>query len=232
MWQRWSLTPSVMGTSEPSNRIVDPEPPDRLRETVVPLADISDTWFRLSSRKYHSPLFWSRLGRYRFDSKNARWGVCYAAQSITSAFQEVFGERIRHSGVLDWDELQLRVWSIETPRSFRGINLFGETLTVINATLQCFVSNYPKSQRWGAGLMDHPANLDGLVYLGRQCGKECLAMFGDQKSPRRYQSKIKTVMLGDLPSWIGFWPMLDRLGVRVDSIPEERSRAPEWALER
>jgi hypothetical protein len=220
-----------MGTSEQSSRIVAPDPPEALGKIVVPLAEISDTWYRISPSRYPSPLFWSRLGRYRFDSEKARWGVCYAAQSITAAFQEVFGERIRHSGVLDWQELQLCVWAIRTPRSFRGINLFGETLTVIRATLQCFVSSYAKSQRWGAALMDHPADLDGLVYLGRQCGTECLAMFGDQKSPRRYQHRIRTGMLGNLSLWSGFWPMLDKLAVRIDSISGERDRHLEWNLE-
>ncbi len=81
---------SDMATSE-REPVVAPEPPAELGDIALPLADIPDTWFRLSSRRYPSPLFWSRLGRYRFDSEGARWGVCYAAGSIPSAFQEVFG---------------------------------------------------------------------------------------------------------------------------------------------
>jgi hypothetical protein len=45
----------------------------------------------------------------------------------------------------------------KTPSGFRVINLFGETLTVTGSTVQCFVSSYSKSQRWGAALMDHSA---------------------------------------------------------------------------
>jgi hypothetical protein len=122
------------------------------------------------------------------------------------------------------------VWFIGTPPGFRAINLFGETLTVIGATLQCFVSGYPKSQRWRAAFMDHSVDLDGLVYIGRRCGKPCLAMFGDSDSPRRHQSDIRTEMLGELQFWDEFWPMLDRLGVRMTSMPQEREKSRGWTL--
>jgi hypothetical protein len=82
------------------------------------------------------------------------------------------------------------------------------------SALQCFVSSYPESQRWGAALMEHTADLDGLVYIGRRCGTSCLAMFGDTDSPRRYQNELRTATLGELQFWDEFWPMLDRLGVR------------------
>jgi hypothetical protein len=72
-----------------------------------------------------------------------------------------------------------------------------------------------KSQRWGAASLNHSADLDGFVYIGRRCGHKCLAMFGDADAPRRYQSGIRTAMLGELQFWDEFWPMLDRLGVRI-----------------
>jgi RES domain len=220
-----------MATSAPK-RVIAPEPPAWLGEIALALADIPDTWFRLSSRRYSSPLFWSRRGRYRFDSKDARWGVCYAAGSILSAFLEVSGNKIRHWAPLDWNEVRdVCVWRITTPSSLRGIHLCGETLTVIDATLQCFVSSYPKSQRWGAALMDHAADLDGLVNIGRRCGNPCLAMFGAANSPRRYQSDLQTAMLGELQFWDEFRPMLDRLGVRLTSMPKDRERSREWTLE-
>jgi hypothetical protein len=218
-----------MATSGAS-RIVAPEPPTRLSSIHLPVCDIETTWFRICRRRHTSPLFWSRRGIYRFDSENVRWGVCYAASSITAAFQEVFGNKVRWSTPLDWSELlDSRVWRISIPPTFQGLNLFGETLTVIDATLQCFVSNYPKSQRWGAALMNHPANLDGVVYLGRRCGTHCLAMFGDDASPREYQKSLKTELLGDFVRWDGFWPMLDRLKVRIRSLPKRR-RGASWSL--
>jgi RES domain len=222
-------TRSAMATSG-AKRIVAPEPPARLSSIDLPVCDVATTWFRICRRRHASPLFWSRLGIYRFDSENAHWGVCYAASSITRAFQEVFGIKIRCSTPLDWSEINdFRVWCISIPGGFRGLNLFGDTLTLIDATLQCFVSSYAKSRRWGAALMDHPADLDGLVYYGRRCGAHCLALFGDETSPRKYQKSLKSELLGDLILWDEFWSMLDRLKVRVSSIPRER-KEPTWSL--
>jgi hypothetical protein len=72
--------------------------------------------------------------------------------------------------------------------------------------------------------MDHSVDLDGLVYIGRRCGKPGLAMFGDSDSPRRYQSHIRTEMLGELQFWDEFWLMPDWLGVRMTSMPQESDR--------
>jgi len=77
--------------------------------------------------------------------------------------------------------------------------------------------------------MDHPADLDGLVYYGRRCGAHCLAMFGDETSPRKYQESLKSELLGDLVLWDEFWSMLDRLKVRVSSVPSQRE-GPTWSL--
>jgi hypothetical protein len=220
---------NVMATSG-AKRIAAPEPPSGLRNIDLPASHIDTTWFRICRRNYASPVFWSRLGVYRFDSRNARWGVYYAAESVAAAFQEVFGNKVRWNRPLDWSELKDSVvWRISIPSAFLGLNLFGENLTVIGATLQCFVSNYPKSQRWGAALMSHPAELDGLVYLGRRCGAHCLAMFGDDSFPRPYQKSLKTELLGDLVCWDHFWAMLDRLRLRISSLPRVRVPAI-WSL--
>jgi hypothetical protein len=69
-------------------------------------------------------------------------------------------------------------------------------LSVISAALQCFVSSYPKSQRWGAALMRHPTDLEALVYMGRKSGASCLAMLGDSDNQRPYQSLLQTQRLG------------------------------------
>jgi hypothetical protein len=213
-----------------AKRLVAPEPPARLNSIALPTRQISAAWFRICSRKYTSPIFWSRLGIYRFDSITARWGVCYVASSITAAFQEVYGNKIRFNTPLDWSELEdALVWRICTPLEFEGLDLFGATLTRIHATLQCFVSSYAKSQRWAAALMDHPADLDGLVYLGRRCGVQCLAMFGDAAAQRAYQKSLKIDLLGELICWDEFWPMLDSLNVRISSAPRAR-KMPVWSL--
>ena len=130
---------------------------------------------------------------------------------------------------MDWPEIaSMRVWRIKTPLTFNALPLFGETLARIDATLQCFASSYPLSQRWAAALMNHPDDLDGLIYLGRRCGAQCVALFGDDIKPRRYQAALKTECLGELAGWRDFWPLLDRLGVRVSSLPSQPTKRASW----
>jgi hypothetical protein len=218
-----------MATSGPK-RIIAPEPPANLSQISLPLTKVATTWFRLSAKHHLSPLFWSRAGRYRFDSPAARWGVCYTASSIPAAIQEVFGNKIRYDKPLDWAEVEnISVWRITVPASIRGLALFGETLTIIGATLQCFVASYPKSQRWAAALMDNPSDLDGLVYLGRRCAAPCFAIFGDTSAPRKYQAAVEKLRLGDLIAWEEFWPMLDRLKVRLSSMPKSYKKPKTWS---
>jgi hypothetical protein len=210
-------------------RVLAPEPPVELGNIQLALTQVPTAWFRFSSSRYPQPIFWSRQGLYRFDSPDARWGVCYAAGSIVAAFQEVFGDKIWHGNALDWTEIKkISVWLINTPSNLRGLELFGENLTVIHATLQSFVSSYPKSQRWGAALINHPADLEGLIYLGRKSGSIGLAMLGDEKKPRRYQREVQVTRLGQLSDWKQLWPTLDRLRVRLVSMPATAKKTNLW----
>lgn len=202
-----------------AHRLVAPEPPADLSKINLPLAATHRQWFRMTADKERSPLHWSRLGRYRFDSPGARWGVCYLAESVPTAFQEIWGDQIR-SKRLDWHELERKiVWRISVSAHLHTIELAGETLTAIKATLQCFTGSYPKAQRWGAALMDHPSDLDGLQYLGRRSGRGCLALFGDDKNERPHQKELATKKLGPLSRWKGLWPFLDRVQIRIAHIP-------------
>ena len=205
-----------MATS--AHKILAPEPPTDLASIPLTLSAAASTWFRLVPTPF-SPLRWSRQGRYRFDSPAAKWGVCYAAESIPSAFQESWADQIR-SARLDWSDLTpIIAWQSFVPPTLRTIELAGPTLTAIRGTLQCFVGNYDKSQRWGQALMAHPANLDGLQYLGRRSGRNCLALFGDKTSPKAYQPTLRVQKLGPLVTWSQLWPFLDSIKVRIAHIP-------------
>ena len=213
-----------MATS--GRRIVPPEPPADLASISIPAADTPATWYRIT--RFPSPVFWSRKGIYRFDSADAKWGVCYAAESVSAAFQEIWGDELRRGRRVDWLDLEpMRVWQIDVP-DLRTIELAGETLSLLKATLQCFVGGYGLSQRWGAALMTHPGDYDGLLYLGRRCGRRCLALFGDDRAPRPHQAALETTNLGSLVTWKGLWPFLDRIQVRVGNLPSTAPRGT-WA---
>jgi RES domain len=211
-------------------RIVAPEPPTLLNEATLPLAKVSNRWFRFSPKRYPSPIFWSRQGIYRFDLPDARWGVCYLASSLVGALLEVFGDKINYRKPINWKEIEQRsAWLVRTPDTLRGFELFNENLSIIGATLQCFVSSYPKSQRWGAALMRHPADLEALVYMGRKSGAPCLALLGDSDNQRPDQSLLQTQCLGPLSDWEELWTTLDRFRVRLSSMPASRKRTRTWA---
>ncbi len=202
-------------------RLVPPEPSADLAQIALPKpAKIRPVWFRLCASKYSSPLFWSRKGIYRFDSPHARWGVCYAASSIRAAFQEIFADKIRSNKGIPWAEISdLCVWRIYAVQGLRTIELYGPTLSLIRATLQCFTSSYGLSQRWGAALIEHSADLEGIRYMGRRSGSECLALLGDEDNPRGFQGNLKFERAGLLIDWEEFWVCLDEMAVLVAGMP-------------
>lgn len=206
-----------------ARRLVAPSPPADFAEiALTPDRHPLVTWYRIVDRRHRTALHWNRSGVYRFDSPDAPHGVCYAAESITAAFQEIWGDRIRQRAPVDWAEFVGRdVWRIDVPRATL-LTLAGPTLTTLRATLQCFVGSYPLSQAWGRALMAHPANLDGVCYLGRRCGAYCVALFGDRSAPKPYQAAIVETRLGPLVQWKRFFPLRSQLRLRISSLPTER----------
>jgi hypothetical protein len=211
-------------------KVTPPRPRVELATTTLPPHVLqASTYYRLVDLKFPSPLYWSKTGYYRFDSPTARWGVCYTAQSIASVLQERIGDAVR-KGDVDYNDLSAWiVWSITVPPDLQTIELAGATLTRIRATVQSFVSRYSLSQEWARELMNHPANFDGLVYLGRRCGKNCLALFGDTAAPRPYQEKLSTYRHGHLVEWNEFWRLCDELKISFGNLPSTRPN-PTWRL--
>jgi hypothetical protein len=213
-----------MASSAP-RRLVPPKPPaDFAALDLRPVAPRVTSLFRICHRRNADPLHWSRSGAYRFDSPAARWGVCYAAETIGTAVIEVWGDAFRQKRVPFAELDERRVWKIEIPPALRVLRLAGETLPRIRATAQCFVSRYSLSQEWGVAFMAHPAELDGVIYLGRQSGSPCLALFGSDETPRSFQASLRATALGKLTEWEGFYGFLDAAGVRVLGLPPRPSR--------
>jgi hypothetical protein len=202
--------------------LIPPRPPADFPSIALdPVTSRQTVWFRLARAAYSSPLFFSRQGIFRFDSDTAKWGVCYLAQDIPTAVMEVFADRIR-ARRLDYSELEEElVWKITVPHDLNLLQLAGPTLTKIKATVQCFVSRYALSQEWGRALMNHPADLDGVIYTGRQSGLPCLALFGDMNPAkgRWHQHALTQACLGKLTAWEQFYPLLAKTGARVLNLP-------------
>jgi hypothetical protein len=206
-------------------RLVPPRPPADFADIAIELVTPrQQQWYRVSRSKYRSPLFFSRHGLFRFDSDTGKWGVCYVAQDITTSLMEVFADRMR-VGRVDFNDLaDQQVWRITTGK-LNVMELAGTTLPKIKATLQCFVSRYTLSQEWGRAFMEHPSDMDGVIYTGRQSGRECIALFGDTEpnKGRPFQRNLAAVSLGKLTDWDGLYPLLAKTGARVIGLPDKPS---------
>ena len=212
-----------------SDPVAPSPPPDLATISLNPSAPGGARVFRVSDRRYPSPLFWSRQGTYRFDSPAARWGTCYAGVTLASALQERFSDQII-SGRLDYLEVAAQdTFSIGLPVDLKALDLSGPDLTAIRATLQCFVGAYALSQEWGRALMSHPADLEALLYQGRRCGRTCIAMLGDEENRRGFQDKLKVINLGPIVEWDGFWQFAAALRIEWLNAPRLRPTAT-WSL--
>lgn len=211
-----------MASSGPK-RLTPPPPPADLSSIDLDTSEPSgDVFYRVSHEDFSSPLFFSRRGLYRFDSATAKWGVCYVAPAIPTTILETFADAIRARRI-DFTEFDRRlVWKITIPSGLRALELSGATLPKIKATLQSFVSRYSLSQEWGRAFMNHPTDLDGLIYTGRQSGSQCLALFGDTDPAKgkTYQPHLRAKALGKISEWAGFYPFLATSGARVVNLPK------------
>lgn len=205
-----------MAASEPK-RIRAPEPPKDLAARKLPVAvRPHDTWLRLHDRRFRAPLYWSRDGKFRFDSAGAPFGVFYSGRDLATAFLEVFGDKIRHSRRIARAAIErYDVCAVKPAAHLKVLALEGANLAKIGATLGCFSGSYPLSQRWGAALMTHPERIDGLVYLGRRSGARCLALFGDDAAPKKHQASLALSRIGRLHESLEFWQLADELALAV-----------------
>lgn len=151
------------------------------RKLVVSSGSVPRLWYRIA-RPSLGPVYYNKSGHMRFDSNNARWGVCYLAPSVGCALAEVFGESIlrRPSPSLGLYELSSRnLYRFRlAPSSDAFCPLHGHNLMNMGADMSCFVAKRSVSQEWARALMEHPSEYDGLLYIARQGAEECLALFG------------------------------------------------------
>lgn len=213
-----------MASSGPK-RLTPPSPPADFATIDLPTVYPTQLEvYRLSHKRFSSPLFFSRRGIYRFDSPTATWGVCYLGHRIETAFLEVFADAIRTKEI-DYSDLHDTIaWKVEVPYDLNLLSLEGSTLPKIKATVQSFVSRYSISQAWGRALMSHPADLDGVIYKGRQSAGDCLALFGDTEPAkgRWHQGVLLPTKLGRITDWTHFYRFIDQTGAKVHHLPSKR----------
>ncbi len=155
-----------------------PLPPADILERELPVFEPDGLrLFRVSLRSRPEAVFFSRLGRYRFDFENAPLGVCYFALSRKGAIKEFLGRWLLDNRAVPAKFRDASLYEFEA-KGLRLFDMTGEDLTVFGATSQVLSGSYAVSRKWAEAAMDHPRKFNGILYRGRVCGSECVALFG------------------------------------------------------
>ena len=125
---------------------------------------------RVNKTRFPNPLFWSRRGKYRFDSTEAPFGVLYAASDFEGAILEIFADvwleerRISLALLEAYEVVEIRVST-----DLRLVSTLGKQLNLLGADSRLFASTeYHLTQSWGRAFMTHPRKPDGILYHSRK----------------------------------------------------------------
>lgn len=144
-----------------------PEPPSDLQTRQLLLRNTSQAWLRIY-KVSNKPIYFGRTRKNRFDAPNDEFGVMYVANDLHGAFIETFGRSF--SKVVTMNSLSVTgLARIHVSRELKLIDLAESgSLAKIGADnrLSCD-TDYALTQRWSKALYDHPANIDGILYMSR-----------------------------------------------------------------
>jgi hypothetical protein len=159
--------------SPPQNDTADmalTDPSADLKGQHLPLASLEGTLCRISHQKFADPIYWSRKGRYRFDSPTAKYGVLYTGRTFETALLEVFGDQWVALRMTARDFLkEFDVCEIGLGRRLKVVNLSGKQLNRLGTDANVFASfAYDVTQKWASFFMDHPDVPHGIRYPSRK----------------------------------------------------------------
>jgi hypothetical protein len=159
--------------SPPQNDTVDmalTDPSAVLKSQHLPITSLEGRLHRISHRKFPDPIYWSRRGRYRFDSPTAKHGVLYTGRTFETALLEVFGDQWVTLRITARDFLkEFDICEIRLERRLKVVNLSGKQLNRLGTDANVFASfAYDVTQKWASFFMDHPDAPHGIRYPSRK----------------------------------------------------------------
>ena len=160
-------------SSPPQNDTVDmalTDPSAVLKSQHLPITSLEGTLHRISHQKFADPIYWSRRGRYRFDSPTAKYGVLYTGRTFETALLEVFGDQWVTLRITARDFLkEFDICEIRLERRLKVVNLSGKQLNRLGTDANIFASfAYDVTQKWASFFMDHPDAPHGIRYPSRK----------------------------------------------------------------
>jgi hypothetical protein len=146
------------------------DPPSDLHTQTLPLAAVTGTLFRISRRKYSSPIYWSRKSLFRFDSPAALHGVFYTGRTFETSLLEVFGDQWKTSHLVTTDLLrEFDVCEISLAHRLKVVDLDGKNLNRLGTDSNIFAStDYDRTRLWANAFMAHPDAPHGIRYPSRK----------------------------------------------------------------
>ena len=135
---------------------------------------------------------------HRFSHPDAPGGLLYLAFDLETCLWECFGDAILApvSVISRSVWMNRRVSCLTSATSFRICDLTDlktrSSLKVDLSTLNHTDLVVPNA--WGLAIQNHPDYVDGMYYLSRFTGKQCLLLF----ERNRLSTSLETELLGDL----------------------------------
>lgn len=167
-----------------------PLPPpdfDKRDLPVVALALDVDPLYRIH-RTVRDPVFFNHPSvtgaTYRFDSPDNAYGVLYAAETLEVCLQETLIRDTFHGQALpfliDEQEVAVRAFSRLCTESGKPLILADLTagLTWLGGDARIWTTaDYTGPNQWSKAVHDHPANIDGMLFISRFSQQPAIAIF-------------------------------------------------------
>jgi hypothetical protein len=186
-------------------------PPANLSDRRLSLIAVPERVTRLC-RKPYEPRFWSKQGRYRFDSPDAPHGVLYTADSVKGAILEVWGDQWLQGRCVSREALgEYRWYTLGIHGPLRVADCTDDELNRLGTDSNFFATtDYTITRAWAVALMNHPACPEGICYNSRKNPRmRNFALFGRPKTV----NKVTVETAADLLTYPNLLQVLDELDV-------------------
>lgn len=156
--------------------------PVDLQARELPVIQVEASWFRIHKTR-HSPLYYGRFGKNRFDAPAQEYGVMYVALDPHGAYIETFGSQtgIR---VVSTDELSIRsISELTCKRPLKLVDITGPGVVHLGADGRLATGAHRVAQGCARALWSHPVQVNGIYYPARHdLSQHCAAIFDRAKS--------------------------------------------------
>lgn len=169
---------------------------------------------RLSRRPDSEP-YWSTSRSHRFDDPEGRYGVCYAADSIETAFCEsvLHSSALRLPGISGYilsqamldERHEVRFRTKRSASQLRLADLTGTSLKLLGETNDLSATDdYTRSQIWSRVVFQATGRFDGIRYVSRQRNTHfCFALFRRSGLLRASACALSTTQIEQLTKAFG-----------------------------